>query len=190
MTEESLLDHAMHQKIGIAPDGTGEMTIGIECKTIMQAVLRGVDRPFHGAQQQRGNEFMKLLIAGIGQNLLKRLRITIAKRSLIDTFEKVEFLHYPIQREERLRVGRIMDAVDTGHRLGTQPFRHDMIGENHRFFDNTCCLGAFAVIHSQHRPLVVETNLRLHAIEIHTSRTITPLEKLFGNAAQSRKFLL
>ncbi len=55
-TGEQRQQHAVGHQIRVAPNGRGEVEIGVCGQGVVTARVRGVDRPRHRAQHQHGNQ--------------------------------------------------------------------------------------------------------------------------------------
>ena len=90
--EELCFQHAVHHKVGIAPDGTREVAVRRTREAIVAAVLLAVYRALHRSQHKRRDELALGAPTRCGNRLLERMLASREKSYGIDLPEPGELL--------------------------------------------------------------------------------------------------
>ena len=117
------------------------------------------------------------------------MRIASTEKILIDRTIGVEFLQDLIEREERIARWRIMSSIDARHAPLREPRGHQMVSENHRFFDELGGFGPLSIADARRRALIIEDRTCFNTIEFHAACCISSLIKPLGKRLGSLNLL-
>ena len=131
----------VHDQVGIAPDGRGEVGVAIQVQTEVAHVLRRIDGLHLGAQHDLVDHVGVFGVARLVQQLVEplgRARLALVPR-LADGRQEVG------QIEDLLLTGRVVDAVDQRRFLLLQRLGGADVGLDHHLLDQPVRLqrGAF-----------------------------------------------
>lgn len=97
------------------------------------------------------------------------MRIASTEKILIDRAISIEFLQDLIEREERIACWRIMSSIDARHTPLREPRSHQMVGKDHRFFDELGGFGPLSIADARGRALIIKNRTCFNAIEFHAA---------------------
>ena len=170
----------MHQQIGVAANGAGEVHITFQTQTKMACVIRAVNRLLHTAQYQLLIEPTSLLGRYIPQQGLIGLGTGDAFRKPKPNGHQV--LLQGLKLED---VRGFVQAIQRPTVVGLDKSRRTHVGIDHGFFDDLMRLQARHFVNTGHMALLYVDNA-LAAIKIQSAPLILGFTKRGMNVGKSR----
>ena len=173
---EDVLDATMHQQIRITPDRRGEVSVVRQRQSEMAAVVRTVHRLLHGAQHQRLDEMSIVapldILAEFG--VVLGLDLPAGRTEL-----EIQIIEEATQLFQFVIIRLLVDAVEIRQLVLGQELRCTHVRRDHAFLDDLVRLVAFQRVDPADLLLVVEHDLRLHALEVDGAATGAGLRQYF-----------
>ena len=157
------LDDAVDQQVGIAPDWTREVRVGVIRQAEVARVVHRVDGLLHRTQQQRVDlRRVGPAVHGLGDGLyLRGLRVVAQGHA------HAQGTQHGLQRHALLRRGAFVHAEEARMFGVSNVLGRADVGRQHRLFDQPVRIGP----HTRHDLLdaatVVADDLRLSGLEVH-----------------------
>ncbi len=167
------LDDPVHQQVGIAPDGAGEVGIGLERQAEVAAVDRRVDGLLHGTQQHGVD------LLGVGP-VLGRLgdRLELGRLGVVaDAHADAHGLQVGAQDLLLLGRGAFMHAEQSRMPALGDEVRAADVGCQHGLLDQAVCIVAGARHDLLDAAVLVADDLRLGGLEVHRAALPARLEQ-------------
>ena len=125
---------AMHDQVGIAADRGREMRVVLRREAEVPEAERVVPRLLHRSQHQRGNRALFRRAANPIDQLLEMFRPHRASGRAEAVAKRLDEL---FEFRDLLLVRRLVDAMQRGHPLLDEVFRHRLVRQQHELLDET-----------------------------------------------------
>ena len=166
------LEHTMHHKVGIAPDGRREMRVGPAGQAVVRSAVGTVHRPLHRPQQERRHELALGTLRARLQHALDDVRIARDEVGLIDVAEPREVLEHGHERRQAVGRRLLVDAVQAGELRIAQVLGDGLVRKDHGLFDERGRVGLDAQVDTRRTPLLIENHARLDRVEVEAARPL------------------
>ncbi|ODS03502.1 hypothetical protein AUC71_09280 [Methyloceanibacter marginalis] len=156
---------AMHDEIGVAANGRGEMGVAPQVETEMPEILRAVFGLGLAAQDHFADELRGGRGPGLRENAIELSRLERAGLGQVHADGRKELA----QRHELLLRGCVMHAIDQRRALGFERLGRGYVRLDHELFDEAMGVEPGRGRDGADLSLVVEQDLTLRQIEVERS---------------------
>ncbi len=174
----------MHDQVGVAADGAGEVRVHARGQAEVAQVLLVVARQLHRPQQQVRDQLLLRPAGALAQDALEVLgphaleagRHAVAERS-----------HQLAELLDLERVGLLVDAEQRAGAGFGQARGHGLVGRQHELFDQAHAVEALAGAHVGHAALGVEREHGLGQVEVECAAPEAALAHQLGQLVHAQQ---
>ena len=160
------LQHAMHDEVGITPDGRCEMTVSLARKSVVGIDVRTVQGALHRTQHERRDKRFFTPSPAARQHTRYLEGVPGDEPVGVDFREPREFLKNRNQPVEALAGRLLVHAVHARESGIAQVSGNRLVRGYHGLLDELRRLCPLAEHHVERRPRLVKPHLRLNRVEV------------------------
>ena len=169
LAEQNGFDHTVHQQVGVAPNGAGEVGVSLKRQTKVTVVLGRVNGLLHGAQQHRVDLLSLRAVFGGRRNGLELARVGF----VADALHHAHGLEVVAQCLELFGRGAFMNPEQSHVFALPDEVGRTHVGRQHGFFDELVGFVARARHDLFDAPCFITNDLGFGGFKIHRAAHLT-----------------